>query len=569
MTTTSNISANAENYTNVPLADIQPSDYNPRKQFDEAYLNELADSIRQQGVLQPIRLRTLAENGRYEIVFGERRYKAALIAGLEEIPAVIASYTDEEAEEIAITENLQRKDVTPIEEANAYQRLIESGRHDIASLSILFGKCENYIRSRLKFTALIPEIAELMQNDSLSISVANEICRYGEDIQREVYEKHLNNAYGCNNWRGMKASEVANAIQRDFTTNLEHYGFDKSVCAMCPHNTNHLLLFNDGGCGKCTDRNCLNEKIVSHMVDETVRMTGENPLLSVCRTFNSNEETLKRLEEMGVEVEAVDYPTRYPQAPEAPQAEDFEVEEDYEEALKDYEADKERYDERCVELAQMLEDGEIVSYVIINSKDIALGYASTRSKGNGTSSNDKPSPIEAIEKKDKRNKEIAVERTIADTKKKILEVDMSDTKFSADEERMVYYFLLSSLRKENFASLGIGDSVTHLSESDKLKITTGLNARTKAIIRRDFLISNFQNAWRGNATATLLQDFAKKHMADELKAIEDGYNEVYEKRHQRLEEKKALLIAEQQKADTSETANESVDEEDKAGEDAA
>ena len=106
----------ARNIVSVALADIQPSSYNPRKTFDETSLAELAESIRQQGVLQPIGVRPIEEN-RYEVIFGERRYRASLMAGLETIPAVIHEVTDEVAEEMAVTENLQRKDVTPIEEA--------------------------------------------------------------------------------------------------------------------------------------------------------------------------------------------------------------------------------------------------------------------------------------------------------------------------------------------------------------------------------------------------------------------------------------------------------------------
>lgn len=179
-----------KNIASVALADIQPSNYNPRKTFDEASLAELADSIRQQGVLQPIGVRPIDEN-RFEVVFGERRYRASLMAGLETVPAVIYEVSDEVAEEMAVTENLQRKDVTPIEEANAYQKLIESGRHDVHSLAVQFGKSEDYIRTRLKFTTLIPEIAALLETDEITISVASEICRYGEDIQSEVYDRHL------------------------------------------------------------------------------------------------------------------------------------------------------------------------------------------------------------------------------------------------------------------------------------------------------------------------------------------------------------------------------------------
>ena len=165
---TANIQSVVENnIVSVALMNIQPSSYNPRKHFDEVSLAELAESIRQQGVLQPIGVRPIADTDRFEIVFGERRYRAALMVELTEISAVILHVSDETAAEMAVTENLQRKDVTPIEEANAYQKLMESGRYDVQSLAEQFGKNENYIRTRLKFVSLIPEIAELLKRTKL------------------------------------------------------------------------------------------------------------------------------------------------------------------------------------------------------------------------------------------------------------------------------------------------------------------------------------------------------------------------------------------------------------------
>lgn len=550
MNETVNQSADGATIVRMAVADIQPSAYNPRKRFDEESLKELADSIRQKGVLQPINVRHIPNSDKYEIVFGERRYRASQIAGLEEIPATISDYTDAEAEEIAITENLQRKDVTPMEEADAYQRLIDSGRHDVGTLAILFGKSEGYIRSRLKFTALIPEIAELMESETISIAFANEICRYGEDIQREVYEQHLKNenGYGC--WRGMKASDVARAIEQNYTTDLEKYDFDKDVCAICPHNTNHLLLFSEGGCGKCTNRKCLDDKIASHMVDKVVKTVGENPNISICHTaYNTNGEVIGRLADMGYEVDTVDYVSPYPTAPEMPRAEDYEDTAEFEEDLKGYGEEKATHEALCVKLDEMRKVGEITVYIQIRATNVCLCYA-TNKEGAKTDAK-KLSPIEEIDKKDERNREIAVEKTIADTKKKILEVDMTATKFSADEERMMYFFMLSALRKEHYIEVGLPEEkIGYLSDEDRLTIVNNLSAKTKAIIRRDYLIENFKNAYRGNATASMLHDFAKKHMPDELTEIENGYNEVYNKRHQRLEEKKALLIKEQQSEET-------------------
>ncbi len=417
---TTAVQAVEKNITSVALADIQPSNYNPRKNFDETSLAELAESIRQQGVLQPIGVRPIADN-RFEIVFGERRYRASLMAELAEIPAIVMEISDETAEEMAITENLQRKDVTPIEEANAYQKLIDSGRHDVQSLTVQFGKTEAYIRTRLKFVSLIPEIALLLEQDEITISVASEICRYGEEIQREVYDQHLKEGVQYNSWRGMKA---------------------------------------------------------------------------------------------------------------------------YEDAEKDYGQELNGYTEKCEAIRTRSEAGEISLYLRIESNDITLCYvANTATTVNGTATEMPLSPIEKLEKQDKRNKEIALEKTVEDTKKRILEVDMSERKFGQDEEKMVYFFLLSSLRKEHFNEVGIEDkgSYYYLTSEDKMRIIENLTAKQKAVIRRDYLIANFKDAFGNNATASLLLGFAQKHMPEELANIQDGYNEVYEKRHQRIKEKKAAL----------------------------
>lgn len=553
-----------KNTVSVALADIQPSNYNPRKNFDEKSLVELADSIRQQGVLQAIGVRPIAEN-RFEIVFGERRYRASQIAGLEEIPAVILDISDETAEEMAVTENLQRKDVTPIEEANAYQKLIESGRHDVQSLAVQFGKNESYIRTRLKFVSLIPEIAQLLEQDELTISVATEICRYGEDIQHDIYEKHLKEGVLYNSWRGMKASEVAKNIERSYTTDLKRYFFDKTVCLSCPHNTNNMMLFcEEGSCGNCANRKCLEEMNASYLAEKAVQLMEQLPFALLCRDFyGCNEKVVEQLVASGFEVEKLSVrPADYPEEPEAPDMEDYENAEEYAEAYKEYEKELSEYKEECDDVNRRSEAGEISLYVTIGHNDISLCYVENAEVQAvaGEAKDAVVSPIEKLEKQDKRNKEIAQEKTVEDTKKQILEIDMTETKFGADEDRMIYFFMLPFLRREHFEAMGIETKETYyyLKDEDKMNIIANLTAKQKAIIRRDFLISNFKNASGSNATASLLLDFAKKHMPDQLAGIQNGHNEVYEKRHLRIEEKIAVLSV-QEKA--KQEANATEDEE--------
>ena len=530
------------NIVSLALADIRPSGFNPRKHFDEESLSELADSIRQQGVLQPIGVRPIADTGLFEIVFGERRYRASLMAEMDEIPAVVLNITDEAAEEMAVTENLQRKDVTPIEEACAYQKLIESGRHDVKSLAVRFGKSEDYIRTRLKFTTLIPEIAELLETDELSVSVASEICRYGEDIQREVYDRHLKEGvYGS--WRGLKASEVARNIERDFTTDLCHYLFDKTLCATCPFNTNNMSLFHEEGFGNCAKRSCLEEKNVSFLVEKAVQIMERQPTVILCHdAYNGNDKAVERLVGMGYVVEDLQcYLPAYPNRPEEPQTKEYDTQEGYEQACKDYGQDMAIYNERCKEINSKAEAGEIILYARIGRNDIILCYKKAE-LDDGTDGQP-ASPIEKLEKQDKRNKEIALEKTVEDTKKRILEADITETKFGADEDKMIYFFLLADLRKEHYQTLGIDTEVPYLTDEEKMNIVANLTAKAKAVIRRDFLIAKFKEARGGNAVASLLLDFARKHMPETLADIKSGYDEVYEKRHQRIEEKKAALLA--------------------------
>ena len=545
------INANAINTTAIALSLIQPSGYNPRKNFDEQSLTELADSIRQHGVLQPVGVRPIPGTDRYEIVFGERRYRASLIAERENIPAVIYdTLSDNEAEELAITENLQRKDIAPMEEAEAFRSLIESGRYDTHSLAVQVGKSETYIRTRMKLATLIPEIASLLDTEDITVSVASEICRYGEDIQREVYDKHLKDGLPYNSWRGMTASKVAQMIESNFTTELCRYSFDKSACASCPHNTCNLLLFVEEGYeGKCAKSSCLKEKQNAYLTEKAISMLAEHPEANLCQyQYDTNESVASRLAEMGYDIEGVsEYPNRFPTEPHAPQREEEETDEEYSEAVQEYESDMQAYRDKCAGLLAKVEAGEITLCIMVGRNDVTLCYKAVpvQQREDGSATEAKVAELEA---KDKRNKEIAVERTIADAKEQIKKVDITEAKFTNEEDKMIYFFLLSSLRREHYGAVGLTEreAYTPLTDKEKMAIIANLNARTKAIIRRDFLIANFQGTYRNSVTADILFAFAKKHMPEEFAAIESQYNEVYEKRHKKLEERIAQLMPKEQ-----------------------
>ena len=247
-------------------------------------------------------------------------------------------------------------------------------------------------------------------------------------------------------------------------------------------------------------------------------------------------------------METLDRYTAFPSCPKEPKAENFNDPERYGEARTRYEQQWADYMEQEEEITRRSGTGEITVYAKIGQKEITFCYVENVTEtgtADGTPAPAPLSPVEKLEKQDERNKEIALERTVEDTKKQILEADITGGKFSADEDTMLYFFLLSSLRKEHFAAVGIAEDKPYITDEDKMGIIGNLTVKMKTIIRRDFLVANFKGAYGNNTVATLLLDFARRHMPEELANIEREYNGVYEKRHQRIEEKKAVLLVQE------------------------
>lgn len=161
----------------IPLVQIGANPDQPRKTFSDAELAELAASIREKGVLQPILLR--AVSGRpymYEIVAGERRYRASKLAGLAEIPALVKTLSPENAMEIALIENVQRENLNAIEESDAYKNIMEKCGYELADVARLIGKSESYIRNIMRLDTLPTDVKEMVKRGDISASHARAIA---------------------------------------------------------------------------------------------------------------------------------------------------------------------------------------------------------------------------------------------------------------------------------------------------------------------------------------------------------------------------------------------------------
>ncbi|MBR1416697.1 MAG: ParB/RepB/Spo0J family partition protein [Bacilli bacterium] len=159
----------------IPIDEIRSNPYQPRKTFDGETLNELADSIREHGVFQPIIVKKSIKG--YELVAGERRTRASKIAGLKTIPAIIRDFNDEEMMEIALVENIQRENLNPIEEALAYDNIIKSTNMTQENIAIKFGKSRSYITNMLGLLKLPEETKKLVESGKLSASHARTLSK--------------------------------------------------------------------------------------------------------------------------------------------------------------------------------------------------------------------------------------------------------------------------------------------------------------------------------------------------------------------------------------------------------
>ena len=155
-----------QNILQIPIDNIIPNRFQPRLTFEDRGLEELANSIKQHGIIQPLVLRRIGD--KYEIIAGERRYKAATLAGLDKVPAIIADIDDNKSAEVAIVENVQRRDLTPIEEARSYKNLLDKGYLTQSELAKKMGLSQSAIANKLRLLNLDEKVQNALLNNQIS-----------------------------------------------------------------------------------------------------------------------------------------------------------------------------------------------------------------------------------------------------------------------------------------------------------------------------------------------------------------------------------------------------------------
>lgn len=184
------------NIINIPLEEIKPNAYQPRKEFDDESLNDLTNSIKSYGVLQPIVVRRSGKNG-YEIIAGERRWRASQKAGLKEIPAIIKDAGDSETAIMALIENLQRENLSFLEEAEGYRQLMQDYGFTQEQLAYKLGKSQSTIANKMRILKMTPEIVKIISREKLSERHARALLKLpDEKLQmqalKQIIDKGLN-----------------------------------------------------------------------------------------------------------------------------------------------------------------------------------------------------------------------------------------------------------------------------------------------------------------------------------------------------------------------------------------
>ncbi len=347
---------------NIPIEMIDVSPFNYRKFYDNDALNSFAEELKLHGIISAVTLRKMP-TGRYELVAGERRYRAAHIAELKELPAIIRILTDDEVVELQLAENIQRENPHPLHESQAIAQMQQHG-HNIEEIAARLGKSKAFVYSRIKLSALIDPLQEVFLAGKLTLQEAFDIASIATQSQEEFYEDY------CKEWKkkNFHLYNLGNILNR-FRYDLKYAPFDTKdktlmpdmgACTKCPFNSAVLkTLFPEMAKeAQCTNKGCYQQKCTAHLqriIDQTIE--ENHPVALICH--GSLSETLQGIIDANPVTKDLPVHQRYHitvfNPPCMPDKEDFadnfakedeeqEFDEDgFNQAMQEYEADLEAF----------------------------------------------------------------------------------------------------------------------------------------------------------------------------------------------------------------------------------
>lgn len=408
----------------VKLADIIISSTNPRKEFEESAMNELIDSIREKGVLQPVLLRPNGKPGKYELVCGERRYRASMaVMGAykyrDTVPSVIRNLTDEEALELQIIENIQRRDIHPMEEAVGFKHLIETKKISISDIAKRVGKTPSYIALRLKLNELSSEWQKAFYEKRITLSDAVNIARISPSDQQALWKDNkVNTNIEINDWELKRY--MNNLNNAPFDINDAELDKKMGVCTGCQFNSavNSLLFPDQANKAICTNSQCFRHKAATAF-DRNLQKAIDSPEVVIVSSSSwPDEKLIKQFKERGVDLLA-DSQYEEIDAPEDDyldvDRDDYESDKEYNEAIADeektYKEAQEKYQKKIkagkYTPAFMVDGNDKGKTIFIElSKKKASAAAKSKVDSGDASASDIKSEIARIQDREKQAKEL-------------------------------------------------------------------------------------------------------------------------------------------------------------------
>ena len=449
---------------NIPLTEICPSPFNPRKTFDQEALNELAENIKENGLIQPITVRKLPKGSdhKFEIVCGERRYRATAIAGLEEIQCVVRELDDKHAFAVMIIENLQRKDVDPMEEAAAFHKLYTEGTMKIAEIAKMLGKSSSFVTSRIQLNNIIPEFEKLMRDGTLYLVHLLEICKLTKEQQEILFRDCFNEA-SIARWpqkilkleilHEMIDGHVMNFLDTAVFSQVDgSYSCGKD-CDGCPFNTkNKPESYKDSARPRCMDAKCFRQK-----TQEYIFRTAKSLDMPIVYQGNISDDIVKAAMAYGLDL--VDMTNRsYVLCPKEPDRASFSDEEFYEKRMQAYRHVKAIFDSN-------IEDGNVekvyeICYHGNLSGQFKYAYSTPKDAAGSSQVAESDSKHEQITrlkdnllKTDERQKEELVEKKRVSLSES--NYSSQNTPLSAEEQRIFHAVIIKRLSYDFKKSIGL------------------------------------------------------------------------------------------------------------------
>lgn len=515
----------------VRIDKIELNPLNPRKKISESYIKELADSMKTVGLLQAITLRR--KDNKLQIVAGECRYRAFLLNKEESIPAIIGDYSDEEVMVMALAENLNRRDLSALEEANAFYYFIQANNYTIEDLSVKFGKTEAYIRGRLRLLYLIPEFRDMLEDETLMIGAGIELSKYSQPIQKEVFENHYK-IDDSSNWSMLKNKELAGRLIRLYTMNLSDYDFDKTQCKTCNSNTETNMLFEECK-GRCTDFKCLRKKQSEHTLQVCKIHTSKDDFeIIITPTEKMNANMAKQFEDEGIQVKTV-VSFEAPEPPKKPSREDFKLECDYTDAMEAYKLEDLEYAAEYDEYEKKVEAGQYKRCLHIGNNNPKVCYVPV-------SSPVQKETVAQLNEQDRVNKESTIKSITKASLDTLKTKELPLNAFSMLEEEIYLFLMLGSLHKKYFPLFGISDTKTeYLTDKQKESIIKNITIEQYGFLKREYITKSLLSPHINNMNSSKMQfyitKFAEQHFPEDINSITTKYMGIYVKSKKKIQEK--------------------------------